>query len=166
MRHNRCVFWLMLVLMAGCASPPRSSLTRVGRSIPEEALITQRGVLTARGRQFPLNGYLALSATNGMRLILTENFGNVLADVLVKPDHTVRVMRSSRALRPAWIRNYVAADLICLFGDPPGADCPGRMISPSHFVIQRRWYQLDVQTIEIKPGLQSPDLFKEPAQTP
>jgi hypothetical protein len=38
-------------------------------------------VLTVLGRQFTLNGYLANSATNGQRLIITENFGGVLADV-------------------------------------------------------------------------------------
>ena len=64
----------------------------------------QRAVLTVHGRQFTLNGYLALSKTGGKRLIVTENFGGVLADVLVKPDGEVFVMRSSQLFRPEWIQ--------------------------------------------------------------
>jgi len=115
-------------------------------------MITQRGVLTVLGRQFTLNGYLATSATNGQRLIITENFGGVLADVLVKSDGTVHVMRSSSAFKPKWIRRYIAADLACLFGNAPLGDCPGQMLSPTHFQIERRWYKLDLRIVETKPG--------------
>jgi hypothetical protein len=162
---RKLFFSLLLTLVAGCATVPRSTLSRAPQSLPADAFITQRGVLTVLGRQFTLNGYLATSAV-GKRLIVTENFGNVLADVLVKPDGAVHVMRSSRAFKPAWIRRYIAADLQCLFGDVPEAECPGRTLSPTHFVIERRWYKLDLQIVEIKPGPQAAELFDETPQAP
>lgn len=158
---RKTFFALLLALLAGCATPPRSTLPRGPQSFPADALITQRGVLTVRGRQFTLNGYLATSATGAKRLIVTENFGSVLADVLVKPDGSVRVMRSSRAFKPAWIRDYIATDLQCIFGDAPRANCPGQMLSPTHFLIQRRWYRLDLQIVETKPGPQPAEMFDE-----
>jgi hypothetical protein len=168
MRRSRFVLPLVL-LAAGCVSPmpPPSSVPRPAELFPANALVTQRAVLTVRGRQFALNGYLALSETGGRRLIVTENFGNVMADVLVKRDGTVHMMRSGRTFRPAWIRRYVAADLQCIFGDAPEANCPDKMLSPTHFVIERRWYTLDLQIVEIKPGPQPPGLFDEgKAKTP
>ena len=158
---RKTFFALLLALLAGCATPPRNTLLRGAHSFPADALITQRGVLTVRGRQFTLNGYLATSATGAKRLIVTENFGSVLADVLVKPDGSVRVMRSSRTFKPAWIRNYIATDLQCIFGDAARADCPGQMLSPTHFIIERRWYKLDLQIVETKPGLQPAEMFDE-----
>lgn len=110
------------------------------------------------GRQFTLNGYLASSATNGQRLVITENFGNVLADVLITPDNKAHVMKSSLAFKPKWIEHHVTADVRCLFGASP-ADCPGQRLGPNHFLIERRWYKLDVQIVEIKPGLQPAEMF-------
>jgi len=149
------------VLLAGCATAPRSQIQRPADLFPADALITQRGVLTVLGRQFTLNGYLATSATGAKRLIVTENFGGVLADVLVKPDGSVWVTRSSRAFQPAWIRDYIATDLKCIFSDAPPADCPGRRLSPTHFIIERRWYKLDLQIVETKPGPQPAAMFEE-----
>jgi hypothetical protein len=68
-------------------------------------------------------------------------------------------MKSSQAFKPEWIREHLAADLECLFGDGPRENCPGQQISPTHFVITRRWYTLDLQTVETKPGPQSPTMF-------
>ena len=153
---------LLLVLTAslvGCASTPRSHFGPVANLFPADALITQRGVLTVLGRQFTLNGYLARSATQGQRLIVTENFGNVLADVLIKPTGEAVVMRSSSAFKAKWIRDYVAADVRCVFGGGAETNCPGRQLSPTHFLIERRWYRLDLQIVEIKPGPQSAELF-------
>jgi hypothetical protein len=151
----------LLVLLTGCATTPQSQIQRRTDSFPADALITQRGVLTVLGRQFTLNGYLSISATGGKRLIVTENFGGVLADVLVKPDGTAYVMRSSRSFKPKWIHRYIAADVECIFGTSSKPDCPGQMLSPTHFLIKRRWYKLDLQIVETKPGPQSPDLFDE-----
>ena len=159
--RSKLVVSLALALAAGCATPPHGTLPHTANLFPPDAVVTQRAVLTARGRQFTLNGYLALGGTGGKRLIIMENFSSVLADVLVKPDGTVHVMRSSRIFRPAWIERYVAADLLCIFGDVANAACPGRMLSPTHFVIERRWYTLDLQIVEIKPGPQSLELFDE-----
>lgn len=155
--------WLAL-LVTGCATTPARLLPRTVQSFPDDALITQRGVLTALGRQFTLNGYLARSAAGGQRLIVTENFGGVLADVLVKPDGAVHVMRSSRAFTPKRIRRHLAADLQCIFGDAPRENCPGQMLSQTHFLIERRWYKLDLHIVETKPGPQSPELFDETRQ--
>ena len=149
---------LMLIAMAGRAAP-LDKAPCASRRFPADALVTQRAVLTMRGRQFTLNGYLALSATGGRRLIVMENFGSVLADVLVKRDGTVQVIRSSRVFSPAWIQRYVVADMQCIFGDMHDTACPVRMLSATHFAIERRWYKLDLQIVGIKPGRQKPGMF-------
>jgi hypothetical protein len=162
--------WLLpfiaIVLVAGCATAPRHTLSPAANAFPAEGLITQRGVLTVRGRQFPLNGYLALSEKGGKRLIVTEHFGGVLADVLVKPDGEVRVIRAGSAFKPEWIRRYLAADVECIFGNAPRGDCPGQMLSPTHFVIERRWYKLDLQIVETKPGPQPAAMFEAGGSAP
>lgn len=164
--HRNNLALLLVWFAAGCATPaPRVQAPPPPASLPLDGLVTQRAVLTARGRQYALNGYLAQSATGGRRLIITEMFGQVLADVLVKPDGTVHVMRSSRLLRPAWIERYVAVDLQCIFGGAPDAACPVERLSATHFVVQRRWYKLDVQIVETKPGPQRPELFDETQAT-
>ncbi len=156
-----CPSLLMVLMAAGCATAPVSTLPQSGHSFPGDALITQRGVLTVRGRQFTLNGYLARNSAGAMRLIVTQNFGGVLADVLIKPDGTIHVMRSSSALKPEWISRYIVADVQCIFGDAPTEGCPGRKLSETHFVIERRPYTLDLQIVETKAGLQPPEMFDE-----
>src|SRR6185369_15716074 len=161
---RRFLFFLSVtafLMVFGCVSAPKSQIPAPANSFPADALITQRGVLTALWKQYTLNGYLSVSAMGGKRLVITENFGSVLADVLIKPDGKVYVMRSSRAFKPKWIRDYIAADVQCVFGDAPRKDCPGRMISPNHYVIERRWYKLDLQIVEIKPGPQPTIMFDE-----
>jgi hypothetical protein len=149
--------------LAGCAAPPLpGNAQRAAGSFPAEALVTQRAVLTVRGRQFALNGYLAQSASGGRRLIITEMFGQVLADVLVEPGGAAHVMRASKLLRPAWIGRYVAADAQCIFGGAPDPACTVRQLSATHFVLERQWYKLDLQIVEIKPGPQPRDLFEIP----
>jgi hypothetical protein len=161
---SKWLLMLVALLGVGCGTTPKSAFRRPATPFPPEALVTQRGVLTARGKQFTLNGYTSLSEKGGMRLIVMENFGGVLADVLVKRDGSVHVMRSSAAFRPAWIERYVAADLKCVFGDAPESSCPGQMISPTHFVIKRFWYSLDLQIVEVKPGPQPAAMFEAPAK--
>lgn len=148
-----------ILFLSGCATAPRHQIQRPPEAVPADALITQRAVLTVLGRQFTLNGYLATSATNGQRLVITENFGNVLADVLVTPDGKAYVMKSSRAFKPKWIERYVAADVRCLFGNPTDTDCPGKILGPNHFLVTRRWYTLDLQIVDIKPGPQPATMF-------
>jgi hypothetical protein len=159
---SKWILMLMVLLGVGCGTTPKVPFHRPATPFPPEALVTQRGVLTARGKQFTLNGYTSLSEKGGMRLIVMENFGSVLADVLVKPDGSVHVMRSSAAFRPAWIERYMAADLKCIFGDTPESTCPGQMISPTHFVIKRFWYSLDLQIVDVKPGPQPAAMFEMP----
>jgi hypothetical protein len=155
------LFLLPLLLAAGCATAPPTHISRPAKLFPADALITQRAVLTIHGRQLTLNGYVAKSETRGLRLVVTENFGGALADVLVKPDGKVFVMRSSPLFRPEWIEKYMATDLECIFGENGEINCPVKMLSPTHFLIERRAYKLDLQIVEIKPGAQAPELFDE-----
>ncbi len=161
--HRSCFAVLAFSLAAGCATSP-SAITAVPAPVASfagEGLITQRAVLTARGRQFPLNGYLAQNATGSRRLIVTETFGNILADVLLKPDGSVHVMRSSKLLRPSWIVKYVAADMECVFGGATNISCRVQVLNADHFIVKRRWYTLDLRTVEKKSGPQPADLFDE-----
>ncbi|HNQ72915.1 MAG TPA: hypothetical protein PKN95_04835 [Verrucomicrobiota bacterium] len=149
--------------LTGCVTPPRTGLQEARPDFPPEALITQRGVLTVfGGRQFPLNGYAALSAERGLRLVVTENFGGVLADVLLATDGKTYVMRSSPALQPRWIERYLAADARWLFG-LDRHPCPGEVLGPDRYRIKRRWYRLEVQTVSVVPGPQPPESFHPPA---
>lgn len=158
--NRNFIFAILLAVTAGCATTPRTTIPQATH-FPADALITQRAVLnTFLGKQFTLNGYLAQSAAGGKRLILTENFGGVLADLLIKSDGTVHVMRPSTVFKPEWIQ-YIAADVQCVFGNEPREDCPGKMLGPNHFLIQRRWYKLDLKIVEIKPGPQSSEVFDE-----
>ena len=152
----------LFLLAAGCATAPTPGnpvKPPAASNIPPDALVTQRGLLTIHGRQFSLTGYVACSESEGLRLILTENFGGVLADVLIKPDGNVFVMRWKPPFRPAWIQKYVAADAQCVFGKNAQPPCPVRLSGPNHFIIERRAYRLDLQTVEIKPGAQKASLF-------
>jgi hypothetical protein len=154
---------LLWLVAAGCATAPVSDhAARPVNPFPAEAFITERAVFNARGAQFPLNGYLALSAAGGKRLVVTENFGRVVADVLVKPDGKIFVMQSSRMFPATYIRYGIAVDLECLCGDSPAADCPVKMPGPNRFVIDRGTrYRLDLQIVEIKSGTPAAELFDE-----
>src|ERR1700679_3416460 len=103
----------VLILAAGCAAAPpvQSHFIHTANLFPADGFITQRAVFSTHGRQFPLNGYLAVSETGGKRLVITENFGHILADVLVKPDGRVFVMQSSGMFPENYIRYGIAADL-------------------------------------------------------
>jgi len=153
---------LVSVLLAGCSATKQSlpqAVPMPAQLFPPEALVTQRGVLTVRGRQFSVNGYVARSQTHGLRLIMTENFGAVLADVLVNPEGKVFVMQSKPPFRRVWVERYIAADLKCIFGTETETDCPVRSLGPTHFIVERRWYKLDLWTVETKPGPQPADMF-------
>ena len=167
MRHNLFIV-LFALLTAGCAAPEAGTiynppaLPHPARLFPAEALVTQRAVLTVHGRQFTLNGYVAKSEARGLRLIVTENFGGVLADVLVKPDGKVFVLKTGPPFRPAWVENYIAADLKSVFDDRTKADGSLRMLSDTHFVIERSGYELDLRTVAVKPGPQPAEMFEVP----
>src|SRR5689334_11839992 len=79
---------LSIVLTTGCASPSTHVKIppRPRWSFPADARITERAILTARGREYPMNGFLVSSETGGLRLVVTESFGQMLADVLVQPN--------------------------------------------------------------------------------
>lgn len=146
-------------LGVGCATTPRTTSPHEPPSLPADAFVTQRGVLTIRSRQFALNGYLALSRAEGKRLIVTQSFGQVLADLLVKADGSVHVMRSNTLFPDKWIRRYVAVDLQLLTGETQEMNRPVHWRSGTHFVIERGQYRLELDTVEIKPGPQPAELF-------
>ena len=153
---------VLVLLAAGCASaPPATSFSRPANLFPAEGMVVQRALFTVHGRQFALNGYLVLSPVGGQRLIITETFGNVMADVLVKPDGKVYVMQSSRMFPKKYIEKLLVRDMACVFGAHPAADCPVTMPEPNHFLIDRGAYQVDLRILEIKPGPQRADLFDE-----
>ena len=94
-------------------------------------------------------------------MIVTETFGNVMADVLVKPDGTVFVLKSSRLFPEKSIRKQMVPDLECLFGPETVTNCPATMPEPNHFIIDRGWNKLDLHIVETKPGVQPAKLFDE-----
>ena len=163
MRRNFFLMPLILFLAAGCATEPplQNHFSRPANLFPADAFITQRALFSARGMQFALNGYLAMSQTGGKRLVVTENFGHVVADLLIKPDGTIFVMQSSRMFPARFIRRLVAADVECVFGGVPKLDCPVMILDPNHFLIDRGGYKLDLRILEIKPGAQPAELFDE-----
>ncbi len=157
------LLFIPIFLLTGCATTelaPPVNLPRSEAWFPADALVSQRAVLTVRGRQFSLNGYVIKSAAHGLRLVVTENFGGVLADVIVKPDGNVLVLKARPPFRLAWVENHIAADLKCIFSDATAADCPIQRLSPTHFVIARQAYQLDLRITEVKPGMQSAASFE------
>jgi len=166
MRLNLSIL-LLALLTAGCATPKYSVIydppatPHPARLFPAEAFITQRAVLTVHGRQFTLNGYVAKSEARGLRLIVTENLGGVLADVLVKPGGKTFVLKANPPFRPAWVEQFIAADLKCVFVESAETNCPLRMPSNTHLVIKRRGYKLDLRTVEVKAGLQPAEMFSE-----
>jgi len=154
------------LLVTGCAT--EKSKTNAGaleRHFPANAFMTHRAIFTARGRQFALTGYLALSETGGKRLIISQALGQTMADLLVKPDGTVYVMQSSPMFKPDWIRRYVAADLECIFGAHTPKKCPVQMLDSNHFLIKHFWYKLDLRIVETKTGPQPESLF-DPSKAP
>jgi hypothetical protein len=162
MRRNCLLLSLMLMLAGGCAStPPAGHFARPAGMFPAEGLVVQRALLTIYGRQFALNGYLALSPAGGKRLIVTETFGTVMADVLVKPDGMVFVMKSSRLFPERYIRKLVVPDLECIFGTSPEENCPVTLPEANHFVINHGPCKVDLRIVETKPGAQPANLYDE-----
>jgi hypothetical protein len=161
MRRSLLLLPLLLLLAAGCASaPPMRHYSPAAGSFPAEGLLVQRALLTVHGRQFALNGYLALSPAGGKRLIVSESLGAIMADVLVKPDGKVYLMRPSR-LPEKYVRRFLVPDLECMFGGSVAADCPVTRLAPDHFTVDRGSYRLDLRTVETKPGAQPVELFDE-----
>jgi hypothetical protein len=126
--------------------------------------MTHRAIFTARGREFALTGYLALSETGGKRLIISQSLGQTMADLLVKPDGTVHVMESNPSFKEEWIRRYVAADLECIFGEHSRKKCPVQMLDTNHFLIKHFWYKLDLRIVDTRIGPQPESLF-DPAKS-
>src|SRR5689334_1707132 len=124
---------LSLLFVTGCATTKSRSTSAAELQFPPNAFMTHRAIFTARGKQYALTGYLVLSESQGKRLIISQQLGQTMADLLVKPDGTVHVMQSTPAFKPEWVRKYVAADLECIFGKHPHKKCPLQVLDPNHF---------------------------------
>ena len=149
----------LALLIAGCATNQPKTRSTFEQNFPTNAFMTHRAIFTVRGKQFALTGYLALSETGGIRLIISQSLGQTMADLLIKPDGTVHVMQASPMFKPEWIRKYVAKDLECLFGKHPSKKCPVQMIDANHFVIKHFWYKVDLRIVESRVGPQPESLF-------
>ncbi len=161
MRRNLLLLSLVLMLAGGCASTPPSHFTRPDSAFPAEGLIVQRVLLTIHGRQFALNAYLAQNPANGKRLVIAETFGAVMADVLIKPDGTAVIMKSSRLFPEKYIRKLVVPDVECVFGSKPEENCPVSMLDTNHFIMKHGPLTVDLRIVETKPGAQPASLFNE-----
>jgi hypothetical protein len=160
------LFLSLLLLGVGCRMVPMEPRAATPlAAFPANAFITERAVFTAYGRQFPLNGYLALSETGGKRLVITESFGQVVADVLVKADGTVFVMQTSRLFPEKSVRYGIASDLQCIFGGFPPQPVEVQMTATNHFIVQHGFYRLDLRLLNIQPGPQPAALF-DPTKAP
>jgi hypothetical protein len=155
--------FLSALLMVGCATTKSKTGAVTGLQFPPDAFMTHRAIFTARGKQFALTGYLVLSESRGKRLIISQQLGQTMADLLVKADGTVHVMQSSPAFKPEWVRKYVAADLECIFGKHPHKQCPVQVLDANHFLIKHFFYKLDLRIVETKVGPQPEKLF-DPGQ--
>src|SRR5690349_6649747 len=92
------IAFLSVVLVTGCTTTKtKTTAGAVERNFPPNAFMTHRAIFTARGKQYALTGYLALSESGGKRLIISQPMGQTMADVLVTPDGTVHVMQSTPA---------------------------------------------------------------------
>jgi hypothetical protein len=155
---------LAVLLVTGCATTKTNTNAGIAElHFPDNAFMTHRAIFTARGKQYALTGYLALSESGGKRLIISQPLGQTMADLLVTPDGTVHVMQSSPAFKPEWVRRYVAADLECIFGRHPQKKCPVHVLAPDHFFIKHFFYKLDLRIVETKGGPQPESLF-DPAK--
>ena len=166
MRRRLLELLLLSCVLGGCASRPAAPppLVESRAFFPTEAFIIQRVMFTVQGEQYPLNGYLALSETRGKRLVLMDTFG-IVADVLIKPDGQVFVMKSSRMFSARCIRQFMAADVQCVFGGRTMLDCPVSSPAPNEYVIDRGGrYQLDMRILQVKPGRQPDTMFDKMVQ--
>lgn len=155
---------LALTFITGCASTHAQVTAAAASHFPGDAFMTHRAVLSFPGhREFALTGYLAISQARGLRLVISEQFGGELADLLVKPDGSLHLIKAGPMLKEEWIEKYVAADLKCIFGRSE-KNCPVKIMSPNHFVVKRHIYRLDLRIVETRPGPQPDKLFEPSAQ--
>lgn len=159
MRRNFLFLPLILLLAAGCASAQKETIVRPA-PVAADGFQTHRAVFTALGKQYTFNGYLATSQTGAKRLLVTENFGMVFADLIIKPDGKIFVMQSNKIFTPRRIKKYVAADLEAMFGNP-AKPAPITQLSENHFLLKRRFYTLDLRILNTKPGPQPAEMFDE-----
>ena len=151
----------VILLAAGCATVQKDSSERIANLPPADGFQTHRAIFTALGKQYTFNGYLATSHTGGQRLLITENFGMVFADVLIKPDGKIYVMQANKIFTPRRIRKYVARDLEALFSNRICEPTPVKQLGPGHLFLKRSFYSLDLRIVQTKTGAQPDSMFDE-----
>jgi hypothetical protein len=161
MRRNLFLLPLFLLLGVGCATVQKNALERIASLPPADGFQTHRAVFTSAGKQYTFNGYLATSRTGGKRLLITENFGMVFADVLIKPDGKIYVMQANKIFTPARIRKYVARDLETLFDNNISKPTPVKYPGPGHLILKRLFYSIDLRIVATKSGTQPGEMFDE-----
>ena len=155
------VLGVVILLAAGCATVQKDSSERIANLAPADGFQTHRAIFTALGKQYTFNGYLATSHTGGQRLLITENFGMVFADVLIKPDGKIYVMQANKIFTPRRIRKYVARDLVALFSNRIVEPTPVKQLGSGHLLLKRSFYSLDLRIVQTKPGAQPDSMFDE-----
>jgi hypothetical protein len=161
MRRNFFLLPLLLLLGAGCTTAQKDAAERIANLPPTDGFQTHRAVFTALGKQYTFNGYLATSRTGGKRLLITENFGMVFADVLIKPDGKIYVMQANKIFTPRRIQRYVARDLETLFDNHICQSTPVKVLGPGHLFLKRSFYSLDLRIVATKTGEQPAEMFDE-----
>ena len=161
MHRNFFLLPLLLLMGAGCATVQKNAGERIVNLPPANGFQTHRAIFTSLGKQYTFNGYLATSSTGGKRLLITENFGMVFADVLVKPDGKIYVMQANKIFTPGRIRKYVARDLETLFDNHICQSTPVKYLGPGHLFLKHLFYSLDLRIVQTKPGAQPDAMFDE-----
>jgi hypothetical protein len=80
--------------------------------------MVHRVVMTAGGRQFVMDGHLAVRADGSMRLVAMGQLG-VIAEVSISAEGEIDVGQTHRRFPKRWARRYIARDMRLLFGTPP-----------------------------------------------
>jgi hypothetical protein len=97
---------------------------------PAQYCATQRAIVTAGGKQFPCDGLLEVSPTEGHHLAIVSSFG-VVTDLRVKADGDCELLKVTPLFREDWSRRFVARDLRRLFIAPAILRPAGRLADGS-----------------------------------
>lgn len=123
------------ILLHGCQSIPRE----YGAPVEDEALATDlrrvvekmypqrfrsvhRVILSARGRQFDLNGYVLVSRPSEVRLIASGDFGGAAFEVLCNASGVATLLRNPAGLRRKWLADGAARDAALIYLTTPSPE--------------------------------------------
>ena len=126
---------LCCVLLHGCQSIPReygapvkdeslaANLRRVVEEMyPQHFRSVHRVILSARGRQFDLNGYVLVSRPSEVRFIASGDLGGTAFELLRNADGEVTLLRNSAGLRRSWLTDGAARDAALIYLTTPAPE--------------------------------------------